>query len=204
MDETRLAFGEALRVAVANRGLSLRRVQAHLGAAGHPVALSTLSQWQHGRRVPASPRSLAVVEELERVPAGTLRALLDDANSVLSEGYYRWSAQETALLVTEVSFDRAQLPTRVDAFHRPHPFASTPAHCPTAMRVVVAFPRGDAKGVGRQRRRISVAIARPASRSGWMIRLTPRRVSASTCLGEPALAQISRTPSSLSAVAVMS
>lgn len=252
MDETRLAFGEALRVAVANRGLSLGRVQAHLGAAGHPVALSTLSQWQHGRRVPASPRSFAVVEELERVlrvPAGTLRALLDDAstgraacapvvsydeafgrlveqldpsrrraltplgahdrlqidakgamvrrrttmtmrvvagtdryvvahgvetggdvdlvtvsalggcrlgrvlrdreaevvavevhfdrwlaagdtvvydvqiddaNSVLSEGYYRWSAKETALLVTEVSFDRAQLPTRVDAFHRAH------------------------------------------------------------------------------------
>ena len=81
MDETRLAVGEALRVAVANRGLSLRRVQAHLGAAGHPVALSTLSQWQHGRRVPASPRSFAVVDELERVlrvPAGSLRALLDE------------------------------------------------------------------------------------------------------------------------------
>lgn len=253
MESGRVAFGEALRVAVANRGLSLGRVQAHLGAAGHPVALSTLSQWQHGRRVPASPRSFAVVDELERVlrvPAGTLRALLDedasagrascapvvsydeafgrlveqldpsrrralvplgahdrlqidakgamvqrrttmtmravsgtdrhvvahgvetggdvdlvtvsalggcrlgrvlrdreaevvaveihfdrwlapgdtvvydvqidDANSLVSEGYYRWSAQETALLVTEVSFNRAQLPTRVDAFHRAH------------------------------------------------------------------------------------
>ncbi|MGN7247774.1 helix-turn-helix domain-containing protein [Janibacter anophelis] len=253
MDATdpRHAFGEALRVAVANRGLSLARVQAHLGAAGHPVALSTLSQWQHGRRVPASPRSYAVVEELERVlrvTPGVLRGLVepgaagsgaaavvsydaafgrlveqlgathrrslvtlgahdrlrvdgqgamvqrrttmtmrveaatdryvvahgvetggdvdlvtasvlggcrlgrvlrdreaevvavevrfdrwlsagdtvvfdvqfDDANSVVSEGYYRWSSQETTLLVTEASFERGHLPTHVTAFHRAH------------------------------------------------------------------------------------
>lgn len=249
--DPRDAFGEALRVAVANRGLSLARVQAHLAATGHPVALSTLSQWQHGRRVPASPRSFAVVEELERVlrvTPGVLRGLvepgvggsgaaavvsydaaftrlvdqlgaahrralatlgahdrlqvdakgamvqrrttmtmrvesgtdryvvahgvetggdvdlvtvsalggcrlgrvlrdreaevvavelhfdrwlspgdtvvydmqIDDANSVVSEGYYRWSSQETILLVTEVSFDRGRLPTHVSAFHRSH------------------------------------------------------------------------------------
>lgn len=249
--DPRRAFGEALRVAVANRGLSLARVQAHLAAAGQSVALSTLSQWQHGRRVPSSPRSFAVVEELERVlrvTPGGLRALVepdacgsstasvvsydaafgrlvdqlgsaqrralvalgahdrlrvdargamvqrrttmtmraesatdryvvahgvetggdvervtvsalagcrlgrvlrdaeaevvavevhfdrwlspgdtvvyevqvDDANAVLSDGYYRWSSQETALLVTEVSFDRDYLPTHVSAFHRAH------------------------------------------------------------------------------------
>lgn len=249
--DPRPAFGDALRAAVANRGLSLARVQAHLAAAGHSVALSTLSQWQHGRRVPSSPRSLAVVEELERVlrvAPGALRALvepgatgsptasmvaydeafgrlveqldpsrrralatlgahdrlrvdargamvqrrttmtmradaatdryvvahgvetggdvelvtvralggcrlgrvlrdpaaevvavevhfdrylapgetvvydvqIDDANTVLSDGYYRWSGQEIGLLVTEVAFDRAMLPTYVDAFHRAH------------------------------------------------------------------------------------
>lgn len=51
---------------------------------------------------------------------GVYDVQIDDANSMLSEGYYRWSAQETPLLVAEVSFDRAQLPTQVDAFHRGH------------------------------------------------------------------------------------
>lgn len=249
--DPRHAFGEALRVAVANRGLSLARVQAHLAATGHSVALSTLSQWQHGRRVPSSPRSFAIVEELERVlrvTPGVLRGLvepgaggsgaaavvsydaafarlvdqlgathrralvtlgahdrlrvdargamvqrrttmtmrvesgtdryvvahgvetggdvglvtvsalggcrlgrvlrdreaevvaveihfdrwlapgdtvvydvqIDDANAVLSDGYYRWSSQETTLLVTQVSFDRGHLPAHVSAFHRSH------------------------------------------------------------------------------------
>lgn len=65
----------------------------------------------------------AAIPVLREVAAGdtvVYDAQIDDANSVLSEGYYRWSGQETALLVTEVSFDRAQLPTRVDAFHRAH------------------------------------------------------------------------------------
>lgn len=249
--DPRRAFGEALRVALANRGLSLARVQAHLAASGHPVAMSTLSQWQHGRRVPSSPRSFAVVEELERVlrvTPGMLRGLvepgsrgsgaaavvaydeafgrlvdqlggthrsalvalgahdrlrvdargvmvqrrttmtmrveaatdrqvvahgvetggdvdlvavsalggcrlgrilrdpeaevvaveirfdrwlspgdtvvydlqIDDANPVVSDGYFRWSPQETTLLVTEVSFDRACLPTHVSTFRRAH------------------------------------------------------------------------------------
>ncbi|WP_068265287.1 helix-turn-helix domain-containing protein [Janibacter limosus] len=249
--DPRRAFGEALRAAVANRGLSLARVQAHLAVTGHSVALSTLSQWQHGRRVPASPRSFAVVEELERVlrvtpgllrglvepdSAGsstasvvtydaafarlvdqlgttcrralvalgahdrlrldargvlverhttmtmrvaaatdryvvaygvetggdvdlvTVRALrgcrlgrvlrdpeaeivavevhfdrwlspgdtvvydiqINDANSVVSEGYFRWSSQETTLLVTEATFDRDFVPTQVSAFHQAH------------------------------------------------------------------------------------
>ncbi|MBO3143542.1 hypothetical protein [Dermatophilus congolensis] len=40
------------------------------------MALSTISQWQHGHRLPRSPRSLAVVDELERIlgtPPGALR-----------------------------------------------------------------------------------------------------------------------------------
>ncbi|MCT1618218.1 hypothetical protein ACFY2Y_13950 [Janibacter hoylei] len=39
---------------------------------------------------------------------------------MLSEGYFRWSAQDSALLVTEVSFERSCLPVHVRAFHRAH------------------------------------------------------------------------------------
>lgn len=269
--DPRHAFGDALRVAVTNRGLSLGRVRAHLGAAGHTVALSTLSQWQRGRRIPTSPRSFAVVEELERVlrvPAGALRTLVDagasataavapyddaftrlvqqldlsrrsalatrgahdrlridakgamvqrrttltmrvcsatdrhvvahgvetggdvdlvsvralggcrlgrvlrdseaevvaveihfdrwlspgdtvvydvqvdDGNSVLSEGYYRWSSQETALLVTEVSFDPGHLPDHVTSYHRAH------AEGPDLRAHELSLERGDRVHVG--------------------------------------------------------
>lgn len=79
LDPASVGFAARLRDAVTRRGLPLARVQAHLAAAGHPVALSTLSQWQHGRRLPQSPRSLAVVDEIERVlrvEPGSLRGLL--------------------------------------------------------------------------------------------------------------------------------
>ncbi|WP_050346625.1 hypothetical protein [Arsenicicoccus sp. oral taxon 190] len=76
-------FAAALEEALSRRRLPLARVQARLAAVGLPVAVSTLSQWQHGHRVPRSPRSLAVVDELERilaVPAGSLRQLVDEAD----------------------------------------------------------------------------------------------------------------------------
>ncbi|WP_409484931.1 hypothetical protein [Arsenicicoccus dermatophilus] len=75
---TRAEFAAGLHAALVRRGLPLARVQARLAAADHPVALSTLSQWQHGHRVPRSPRSLAVVAELERIletPPGALTVL---------------------------------------------------------------------------------------------------------------------------------
>ena len=125
MESGRVAFGEALRVAVANRGLSLGRVQAHLGAAGHPVALSTLSQWQHGRRVPASPRSFAVVDELERVlrvPAGTLRARLA-SRRITGEGLETQAASTVASSATNTT--NASSPTPVASAHRP----ALPACC---------------------------------------------------------------------------
>lgn len=71
-------FAEALHEAVHRRGLPLSRVQARLAAMGHPVAVSTISQWQRGHRRPRSERSLAVLDALEQVleaPRGSLRAL---------------------------------------------------------------------------------------------------------------------------------
>ncbi|WP_409484928.1 hypothetical protein [Arsenicicoccus dermatophilus] len=71
-------FAAALHEAVHRRGLPLSRVQVRLASMGHPVAVSTISQWQRGHRVPRSERSLAVVDALEQVldaPRGSLRAL---------------------------------------------------------------------------------------------------------------------------------
>src|SRR4051812_6979901 len=60
-------FDAALRAAVRSRGLTLDRLRAHLARRGVTVALSTLSDWQHGRRRPAIARSLPVVSALEDV-----------------------------------------------------------------------------------------------------------------------------------------
>ena len=66
-DNAALSGGIAAAQAPKPKPLAKNKAKvAHLAATGHSVALSTLSQWQHGRRVPASPRSFAVVEELER------------------------------------------------------------------------------------------------------------------------------------------
>jgi hypothetical protein len=60
-------FGAALRTAVRCRGLTLERLRWHLASRGLPVGLSTLSDWQHGRSVPASPKSLQIVRALEEL-----------------------------------------------------------------------------------------------------------------------------------------
>jgi hypothetical protein len=68
-------FGAALRAAVRGRGLTLERIRWHLASRGLPVGLSTLSDWQHGRTVPASTKSLQIVRELEdllQLPADSL------------------------------------------------------------------------------------------------------------------------------------
>jgi hypothetical protein len=60
-------FGDALRTAVRGRGLTLDRIRWHLARRGVPVGLSTLSDWQHGRSVPASDKSLRAVQALEEI-----------------------------------------------------------------------------------------------------------------------------------------
>jgi hypothetical protein len=72
-------FGAALRNAVRCRGLTLDRIRWHLARQGLHVGLSSLSDWQHGRSVPATAKSLRAVPALEEIlglPEGTLAALL--------------------------------------------------------------------------------------------------------------------------------
>jgi hypothetical protein len=60
-------FGDALRTAVRCRGLTLDRIRYHLARRGVHVGLSSLSDWQHGRSLPASAKSLRAVRELEEI-----------------------------------------------------------------------------------------------------------------------------------------
>ncbi|MFC4909265.1 hypothetical protein [Actinomadura gamaensis] len=73
-------FHEALRTAIAERGLSLHRVRHHLARQGVDVGVTTLSYWQRGRRRPERPESLRAVRALEEVldlPDRSLTALLE-------------------------------------------------------------------------------------------------------------------------------
>jgi hypothetical protein len=74
-------FHDAFRAAVSARGLSLDRLRARLVGRDIPVAVSSLSDWQHGRRRPAGERSLSAVRALEEilgVPRESLVRLLDE------------------------------------------------------------------------------------------------------------------------------
>jgi hypothetical protein len=72
-------FHLALRNAIECRGLSLARLQYRLGQQGVQVAQSTLSYWQQGIRRPERPESLravALLEDILRLPTGSLTILL--------------------------------------------------------------------------------------------------------------------------------
>ena len=72
-------FEEALRVAIAARGLSLERLRSHLSARGIAVGAATLSCWQNGHRRPERPDSLRAVSALEEIlglPPDALLVLL--------------------------------------------------------------------------------------------------------------------------------
>jgi hypothetical protein len=74
-------FHDAFRAAVSARGLSLDRLRARLVRRDIPVAVSSLSDWQHGRRRPAGERSLTAVRALEEilgVPRESLVRLLSE------------------------------------------------------------------------------------------------------------------------------
>ncbi|MCK8679058.1 MULTISPECIES: hypothetical protein [Streptomyces] len=73
-------FHLALRAALEARGLPLHRVRHHLAHRGIQVGVTSLSYWQQGLRRPRRPESLRAVralEELLRVPDGSLLRLLD-------------------------------------------------------------------------------------------------------------------------------
>ncbi|WP_031072663.1 hypothetical protein [Streptomyces sp. NRRL S-118] len=77
-------FHLALRTALAVRGLPLQRVQHHLAHRGIKVGVTSLCYWQQGARRPQRPESLKAVrglEELLRLPAGSLIRLLGGAGA---------------------------------------------------------------------------------------------------------------------------
>ncbi len=72
-------FDAMLRVAIANRGLSLSRLHARLRDRGLDVSLASLSNWQRGKCRPEPAKSLAAInalEEILNVPGGQLAVLL--------------------------------------------------------------------------------------------------------------------------------
>lgn len=72
-------FEQALRLAIAERGLTLERIADRLQARGIRLSVATLSLWQTGRCRPERPKSLralTVIEEVLQVQPGALFALL--------------------------------------------------------------------------------------------------------------------------------
>jgi hypothetical protein len=72
-------FHAALREAIRHRGLTLDRLRSHLARRGVSVAVSTLSDWQHGHRRPGGGNSLGAVRALEDIlglPSESLVRLL--------------------------------------------------------------------------------------------------------------------------------
>jgi hypothetical protein len=82
-------FHQALRLAIAHRGLSLARLRAHLDRRGVHVGQSTLSYWQRGLRQPEVPKALPVVRALESVlqlPGDSLVVLIGPRTSRVRNG----------------------------------------------------------------------------------------------------------------------
>ncbi|ALG07227.1 hypothetical protein [Kibdelosporangium phytohabitans] len=72
-------FAEALRAAIAARGLPLDRIRERLLRRGHSLTAATLSYWQSGRSRPERRESLAALAHLEdilEVATGSLTGLL--------------------------------------------------------------------------------------------------------------------------------
>lgn len=61
------AFAQALREALARRGMSLRTLRGRLRDRGHAVSIASLSLWQSGARRPSTDSSADIVCELENL-----------------------------------------------------------------------------------------------------------------------------------------
>ncbi|SDJ84367.1 hypothetical protein SAMN04488074_103349 [Lentzea albidocapillata subsp. violacea] len=104
----------ALAKAVEASGLSLERIQRHLELRGVQVSQSTLSYWRRGRSRPERPESLhavAVLEEILKLPPGTLTGSLGDKRP---RG--RWVERAAALegIWQEAAVDLGRAINRVD------------------------------------------------------------------------------------------
>jgi hypothetical protein len=61
------SFADTLRDAIADRGLGLERIHAHLDRRGTTVSVATLSYWQSGRSQPQRRMSLDALPHLEEI-----------------------------------------------------------------------------------------------------------------------------------------
>lgn len=61
------SFSDTLRRAIADRGLGLERIHAHLDRRGTTVSVATLSYWQSGRSQPERRTSLEALPHLEEI-----------------------------------------------------------------------------------------------------------------------------------------
>jgi hypothetical protein len=77
------SFADALRHAIARRGLALNRIRTHLADRGLQVGVATLSTWQSGRRVPRedSLATVTALEELLQLPPGWLTVRIPPART---------------------------------------------------------------------------------------------------------------------------
>jgi hypothetical protein len=75
------SFADALRHAIARRGLALNRIRTHLADRGLQVGVATLSTWQSGRRIPRedSRAIVTALEDLLQLPAGWLTVRIPPA-----------------------------------------------------------------------------------------------------------------------------
>jgi len=76
---TPASFPDALRAAIAERGVSLEWLHGRLADLGTPLSVATLSYWRSGRRQPEHQTSLdalGTLEELLYLPTGHLRSRL--------------------------------------------------------------------------------------------------------------------------------
>ncbi|MCX4725493.1 hypothetical protein [Streptomyces sp. NBC_01306] len=92
-------FHLALRTALAVRGLPLHRVQHHLASRGIKVGVTSLSYWQQGVRRPRraeSLRAVSALEEVLRLPAGSLVRLLADGGGGPAGGGPRGTSERPA------------------------------------------------------------------------------------------------------------
>ncbi|GAA1388107.1 hypothetical protein [Luteococcus peritonei] len=114
-------FAERLSLAIAERGLSLHRIRAHLQALGLDVSVATLSYWASGRSRPTRGRSLDMVHSLERVlqvepghlaealgsqPSPVLERLVPDAGAlaqVLRDMGLNYPGQHRRMLVHDTN-----------------------------------------------------------------------------------------------------
>lgn len=98
-------FARSLRIAIAQRGLSLERLRYHLAQRGHELSVATLSYWQSGRSRPERSTSLAALAQLEeilRVPTGELTRLLPSRRrGVPKGGAPTWAEQRLQPLIDD-------------------------------------------------------------------------------------------------------